>query len=58
MILAPEDNPFRAMTHYEGEEDKSKLKNGNKVWCCANTHLYGFQGWINPDNDKGMLTSK
>jgi hypothetical protein len=42
MILPPDENPFRAMTHYQGEEDKSILKNGNKIWCCANTHLYGF----------------
>lgn len=49
MILPPEENPFRAMTHYQGEGA------GSNVWCCANTHLYGFQGWLDPVG--GKLTS-
>ena len=36
-IMAPEDNPFRAMTHYQGEGDA-----GKDVWFCANHSMYGF----------------
>ena len=39
MILAPEQNPFRAVTHYSDEASQ------NNIWCCANTHMYGMQGW-------------
>ncbi len=46
------------MTHYQGEEDKSILKNGYKIWCCANTHIYGIQGWINPNDDEEKFTLK
>ena len=41
MIMPPEENPFRAMTHYTGEDD-NKSVNSKNVWCCANTHIYGF----------------
>ena len=49
-ILPPQENPFRAMTHYQGED--SQGVNGKNVWCCANTHLYAFQGWM--DTSKGL----
>lgn len=49
-VLPPQENPFRAMTHYQGED--SQGVNGKNVWCCANTHLYAFQGWS--DIAKGL----
>lgn len=40
MILAAEQNPFRAMTHYSDESVSAK--SDHSVWCCANTHIYGW----------------
>ena len=56
-ILPAEENPFRAMTHYQSNEKVSATEEQN-VWCCANTHMYGFQGWANPNDASGMLTVK
>lgn len=47
-VLQPEHNPFRAATHYTNED--SGKPNGQNVWCCANTHNYGLQGWVNKDD--------
>lgn len=42
-FMPPSENPYRAMTHYVDENVKTDTKEG--CWCCANTHLYGIQGW-------------
>ena len=38
-FLAPQANPFRAVTHYTAEGRKEGS------WSCGQTHFYGLQGW-------------
>ena len=38
-FMEPEENPFRAVTHYTAEGRKEGS------WSCGQTHLYGLQGW-------------
>eukprot|EP00347_Sterkiella_histriomuscorum_P009367 403341486 len=44
-VLEPQENPFRAATHYH-EEGKKETS-----WSCSNTHFYGIKGWKD-QNDK------
>jgi hypothetical protein len=40
------------MTHYCEDEQKTKEgQQGN--WCCANTHLYGIEGWKKSEVPEG-----
>jgi hypothetical protein len=52
-MMAPDDNPFKAMTNYQGEGPE-----GKNVWFCANHSMYGFQGWLKPDDKSQVLTHK
>ena len=38
-FMQPQENPFRAVTHYTAEGRKEGS------WSCGQTHLYGLQGW-------------
>jgi len=49
MFLQPQKNPFSAMTVYVDENVKTNGKEG--IWCCANSDLYGLQGWVRADPD-------
>jgi hypothetical protein len=42
--MQPQENPFRAVTHYveDGRKEGS--------WSCASTHMYGLKGWKNPSD--------
>ena len=42
MMLEPMANPFKAVTRYTNSTNPGK---GTCNWCCANVHIYGFQGW-------------
>eukprot|EP00347_Sterkiella_histriomuscorum_P021824 403332639 len=44
-VFEPQENPFRAATHYH-EEGKKETS-----WSCSNTHFYGIKGWKD-QNDK------
>ena len=38
-VIEPQQNPFRAVTHYH-EEGKKETS-----WSCSSTHLYCIKGW-------------
>ena len=39
IFLEPQENPFRAVTHYH-EEGKKETS-----WSCSSTSFYGIKGW-------------
>lgn len=47
-IIKPQENPFRAATHYH-EEGKKETS-----WSCSNTHFYGLKGWKDHNDKLGV----
>jgi len=47
-LIEPQENPYRALTHYH-EEGKKETS-----WSCSSTHYYALQGW----NEGGKVTAK
>ena len=56
VFLPPSANPYRAMTTYVDENVKTANQEDG-VWCSANTHLYGLQGWKYQEPD-GQISRK